>query len=168
MKTPAMVLVLVALFGTGAAAAAPLETPVAGPHEEAKPMGPIAVDVRLGARPALGVPLTVTVTARAQAIDSLELEVRADDPAALLIGEASGPVDRAGVRTWLVTVVPMRSPGGSLNVVVAGEIDGVAQGQSVTTKVSLTGAAPAVRALSNAPAEAGGEKLSVLPVEERF
>ena len=168
MTTPAIVLALVAAVVTGAVAAAPLNAPAAATHEEAKPLGPIAVDVRLAAPPALGVPLTVTVTARAEAVDRLELEVRTDDSAALVIGAQSGPLDRAGVRSWVVSVVPVRATGGNLSVVVAGEIDGVAQAQSVTTKVRPAGAVPTVRALSIAPAEAGGEHLSLLPVEERF
>ena len=167
MRTPAIVLALVAAVVTTAVAAAPLAAPVAATHGETKPMGPIAVDVRLAAPPALGVPLTVTVTARAEAVDHLELEVRADDSAALVIGAQSGPVDRAGARSWVVTVVPMRASGGNLSVVVAGEIDGVAQAQSVTTKVRPAGAVPTVRA-SIAPAEPRGENLSLLPVEERF
>jgi hypothetical protein len=167
MKTPAILLALFAAVVTGAVAAAPLDAPAAT-RDEAKPLGPIAVDVRLAAPPALGVPLTVTVTARAEAVDRLDLEVRTDDSAALVIGGQSGPVDRAGARSWVVTVVPLRASGGNLSVVVAGEIDGVAQAQSVTTKVALAGAVPTVRALSVAPAEAGGENLSLLPVEERF
>jgi hypothetical protein len=168
MTAPAIALALVAAIVTGAVAAAPLDAPVAATHEEAKPSGPIAVDVRLAAVPALGVPLTVTVTARAEAIDRLELEVHTDDSVALVIGAQSSPVDRAGARSWVVTVVPTRASGGNLSVVVAGEIDGVAQAQSVTTKVRPAGAVPSVRALSIAPAEGGGENLSLLPVEERF
>jgi len=162
-------LALVAVVVTGAVAAAPLDAPVVAKHE-AKPQGPIAVDVRLAAPPELGVPLTVTVTARADAaaVDRLVLEARVDDSAALVIGAQSGPVDRAGARSWVVTVVPMRASGGNLSVVVAGEIDGVAQARSVTTEVRPAGATPTVRALSVAPAEAGRENLSLLPVEERF
>ena len=52
--------------------------------------------------------------------------------------------------------------------VVFGEIDGVVQAQAVTTKIRQAGAEPAVRALSAAPARAGSENLSLLPVEERF
>lgn len=167
MKTAAIVLALFAPIVTTAAAAAPLDAPVAT-HQEAKPLGPIAVDVRLAAPPALGVPLTMTVTARAEAIDRLDLEVHTDDSAALVIAGQSGPVDRAGARTWVVTVVPLRASGGNVSVVVAGEIDGVAQAQSVTTKVIPAGAVSTVRALSSAPAKAGGENLSLLPVEERF
>ena len=160
---------VVAAVAMGAVVAAPLDAPVAAAtHEEAKPLGPIAVDVRLATPPALGVPLTVTVTARAEAIDRLELEVRADDATALAIGTQSGPVDRAGARSWIVIVVPMRASGGNLSVVVAGEIDGVAQAQSVTTRVRPAGGVPAARALSVAPSEATGENLSLLPVEERF
>ncbi len=162
-------LALVAAVVTGAVAAAPLDAPAVTTHE-AKPLGPIAVEVRLGAPPALGVPLTVTVTARADAaaVDRLVLETRVDDSAALAIGAQTGPVDRAGARSWVVTVVPMRASGGTLSVVVAGEIEGVAQASSVTTEVRPAGAVPTVRALSVAPAKAGGENLSLLPVEERF
>ncbi len=170
MTARAVVVALLAAVGAGAVAAAPLDAPVAATHDEAKPLGPIAVDVRLAAPPALGVPLTVTVTARADAaaVDRLALEVRADDSAALVIAAQSGPVDRAGARNWVLTVVPVRASGANLNVVVTGEIDGVAQARSVTTKISPPGAVSAVRAPSVAPTQAGGENLSLLPVEERF
>jgi hypothetical protein len=112
--------------------------------------------------------VTVTARADAAAVDRLELEARADDSAGLVIAAQSGPVDRAGARDWVLTVVPLRASGANLSVVVAGEIDGVAQAQSVTTKVRPAGAVPTVRALSVAPAEVGGENLSLLPVEERF
>ncbi len=171
MKTSAIALALVAAVATGAVPAAPRGAPVAEMQEEAKPHGPIAIDVRLAAPPVLGVTLTVSITARAQAIDRLELEVHADDSAALVIGAPSSPVDGAGSRSWVVTVVPMRTSGGNLSVVVSGEIEGVAQAQSVTTKIRPAGILPTVRALSAAPAapaEAGGENLSLLPVEERF
>lgn len=168
MSAPAILLALVAAFVAGTVAAAPLDAPV-GASRETKPQGPIALDVRLAATPALGVPLTVTVTARADAaaVDRLALEARVDDSAALVIGEQSGPVDRSGARSWVVTVVPMRASGGRLSIVVAGEIDGVVQARAVTTEVRPAGATPAVRALSIAPAEAGRENLSLLPVEER-
>ena len=169
MRSPTIVLALVTTLAAIGVVAAPLDVPIAA-HEESKPLGPIAVDVRLAAQPALGVPLEVTITARADAVavDRLEIEVRADDSAALLIGERSGPIDRAGSRSWIVTVVPMRDSGGNLNVVVFGEIDGVVQAQAVTTKIRQAGTEPAVRALSAAPARAGSENLSLLPVEERF
>ena len=170
MRTPAIVLALVAAILMGVVVAAPLDAPASATHEESKPLGPIAVTVRLAAPPALGVPLAVTVTARADAaaVDRLALEVRADDSVALVIGAQSAPVDRAGARTWVVTVVPMRMSGGNLSVVVSGEIEDVLQAQSVTTKIRPPGGEPAVRALSIAPAAAGGENLSLLPVEERF
>ncbi len=167
MRAPAVVLALVATVVMGAVAAAPLDAPIVATHE-AKPQGPIAVDVRLAAPPALGVPLTVTITARAETVDRLRLEARVDDSAALVIGAQSGPVDRAGARSWVVTVVPMHASGGTLSVVVAGEIDGVAQARSVTTEVRPAGAVPTVRALSVAATVGGGENLSLLPVEERF
>ena len=170
MRTRAIALALVAAVVSGVVVAAPLDAPAGATYGESKPLGPIAVTVRLAAPAALGVPLAVTVTARADAaaVDRLALEVRADDSVALVIGAQSAPVDRAGARTWVVTVVPMRVSGGNLSVVVSGEIDGVVQAQSVTTKVRPPGGEPAVRALSIAPAEEGRENLSLLPVEERF
>ena len=168
MKTPAIVIACVATVLTAVVVAAPLDAPVAATHEEAKPTGPIAVDVRLAAPPALGVPVTVTVTAHAETIGRLALEVYADDPAALAVVAQSAPVDRAGVRSWEVTVIPTRVSGGTLDVLVAGEIDGVVQARSVVTPIELGGAAPAARPQSLATPAAGGENLSLLPVEERF
>jgi len=132
-------------------------------------MGPIAVDVHLSAPATLGVPLAVTITAHADvlALGRLELTVRADDSAALVIGAQSGPLDRAGSRSWVVTVVPMQASGGNLSVVVSGEIEGVAQAQFVVAKIRPAGPESPVRALAIAPAQVGVENLSLLPVEER-
>ena len=169
MKAPTLVLALVAAAVTIGIAAAPVGAPLNATHES-KPLGPIAVDVRLVAPPTPGVPLEVIITAHAEgnAVDGLDLEVRVDDSAALVIGGRSEPIDSAGSRSWVVTVVPMLGPGGNLSVVVFGEIDGAAQAQSVTTKIRAAGAEPTVRALSTVPARAGRENLSLLPVEERF
>jgi len=93
--------------------------------------------------------------------------VRADDSTALVIAGQSGPVDRAGTRTWVLSVVPLRASGANLSVVVLARSMASAQAQSVTTKVRPAGAVQTVRALSVAPAAAGGENLSLLPVEER-
>ncbi|MEO8464082.1 MAG: hypothetical protein ABI640_01970 [Gammaproteobacteria bacterium] len=170
MRAPAIVLALVATVVTIGVAAAPVDAPAAATREESKPMGPIAIDVHLSAEPMPGVPLAATVTARtdAVAVDRLAIEVRADDSAELAVGAPSGLVERAGSRSWVVTVVPMHASGGNLTVVVFGEIDGVVQAQSVTTKIRSAGAGPTVRALATAPAPAGSENLSLLPVEERF
>jgi hypothetical protein len=130
-------------------------------------MGPIAVDVRVAAPPVRGVPLTVTVVARAEPLEGLDLEVHAD-PEALVIAARSPPTDRAGERTWILTVVPEIAAGGSLSVVVAGVIGGVPQAQSVVASIGPPGASPSARAASVTPVESGGEKLSLLPVEERF
>ena len=168
MNTPAMLLACVLACLPAVAFAAPLGSPASATHDEAKPTGPIGVDVRIAAPPTLGVPLTVTVTARAQAVDGLALEVHADDPAALVIVAQSAPVDRAGSRSWEVTVVALRTSGGNLGVVVAGDIDGVAQAGSVVTPIRLAEAAPALRTRPLAAPQAGRENLSLLPVEERF
>ena len=162
--------VLAALLSAGAAAAAPLEPPAVAARRAVppKPAGPIGVDVRLNAEPVLGVPVTVTITARAETISDLTLEARAADPGALAIGAASLPVDRGGARSWSLTVVPLRATGGYLSVVVAGQIDGVAEARSVVIPVRPAGSAPEVRAPAAAPAAGSRENLSVLPVEERF
>jgi hypothetical protein len=166
MKTLALVIAFVAVFLTGLAIAAPPGAVPATRHE-AKPTGPIAVDVRLAAPPALGVPFTVIVTARAESVGRLELEVHTDDPAALAIVAESAPVDGTGVRSWQVTVTPTRASGGNLGVLVTGEIDGVTQARSVVTPIRLAEAAPASHAQSLAAPKAGSENLSLLPVEER-
>lgn len=167
MRVVAILYALLTAVMPGAVAGAPLDAPAAATRDEAKPMGPIAVHVRVTAPPSLGVPLSVIVTARAETLDRLDLEVRAE-AAALVIADKSAPVDRAGARSWTVTVVPVQAAGGNLSVVVTGEIDGVPQAQSVVTPIRPPGAVPIARALSAGPAAAGGENLSLLPVEERF
>jgi hypothetical protein len=94
--------------------------------------------------------------------------MRADDPETLAIGVTSPPVDRDGARSWSVAVVPARSEGGYLNVVVAGPVDGVMQARAVVVAIRLPGAAPQARAPAAGPAGIGRENLSLLPVEERF
>lgn len=149
--------------------AAPLDAPADARRDEVKPMGPIAVDVRVAGPVALGVAQSITVTARATAVEDLRLEVHANPPAALVIAAPPAPVDRPGERRWTLTVVPLAAEGASLTVLVAGEVDGVTEAQSVTTPLGPPGSPPQARAAAaGAPAERGGEKLSLLPVEERF
>lgn len=154
----------VAGLGGAAASAAPPATERAAPAwsgPPAKPTGPIAVDYRVAATPAIGVPLAVELTARvADPGARLALEAIPSDPGLLhaltpvLVASAEGRFE------WSVTVVPMAADAGFLNVVVSGEIDGVAQARSVAIRVR-GGAA------RSAPDRATlGEALIELPVEE--
>jgi hypothetical protein len=127
-----------------------------------KPTGPIAVEHKLAAPPAVGVPVAATITARVEpGAGELVLEVSASQPGAVLLTApvlvASGP----GLRTWQVTVVPLTVDAGYLNALVTAEIDGIPQARTVA--IALRSAAPAEPA---AEPSAEGETLIALPVEE--
>jgi hypothetical protein len=154
--------VLAAVLSDGAAAA-PRDAERAPDAVErpSKPTGPIAVEYRLGGEPAVGVPLTIAVTARAAGAAALAIEATPTDPRAL---QVSAPVlagTEAGRFEWTLSVVPLAAAAGFVNVLVTGTIDGVAQARTVAIPLRVA-AAPAGRA----PAEASGENLIVLPAEE--
>lgn len=128
-----------------------------------KPTGPIAVDYRVAAPPAVGTPLEIEVTARVQgAADGLAIEATPSVPGAVLVTPATLVTAGDGVYSWQITVVPLTADAGYLSVIVAGTVDGVPQARSVT--VSLRSAAAA----EPAPTAAGaaGEALIALPVQE--
>jgi len=128
-----------------------------------KPTGPIAVDYRLAAEPAVGVPLKITITARVEGgVGALRLETSASVPNAVLLTVPSLVTSGDGGYAWELTVVPLTADAGYLNVIVAGEIDGVAQARSVS--IPLRTAAAAIR--PEVRAEAGTETLIALPVRE--
>jgi hypothetical protein len=128
-----------------------------------KPTGPIAVEHRLAAGPAVGVPLEIAVTARVEAeIGVLRIEAGASSPGAALVTPPllTSVVD--GVYSWTLTVVPLADDAGYVSVIVSGNVDGVAQASNVTISLRSApaqGSAPAIMA-------AGGETLIALPVQE--
>ena len=127
-----------------------------------KPTGPIAVEHRLAARPAVGVPVKIAVTARVEGdVGRLSIEATATVPRAVLVSPPLLVAAGAGVYSWEITVVPLAADAGYLSVIVAGSIDGVAQARSVT--IALHGAV-AAEALPVTVDE--GETLIALPVQE--
>ena len=148
------------------AAGAPrtLDAPVRAAEFElpGKPTGPIAVDYRLAATPAVGVPLTIVITARAAgATDGLRVETSASAPRDALMAVPTAVVAPVGAQAWELTVVPLAPDAGYVTVVVMGDIDGVSQARTVT--IALRSA--------TAPAAAGvkdgaDETLIALPVIE--
>ena len=128
-----------------------------------KPTGPIAVEYRLAAPPAVGVPLEIAVTARVQAAaSSLAIEANASAPRAVLVTAPQLDAAGDGVYSWTITVVPLAAEAGYLSVIVAGDVDGMAQARSVTVSLrSSAGTGPAAAA-----GAARGEALIALPVQE--
>jgi hypothetical protein len=152
-----------ALTWPGALAAAPRpeERPPASAEFPGKPTGSIALEHRLGARPAVGEPLEITITARVgTAFGALAIDADATRPDAVLVAPPVLVEAGDGRYRWTITVVPLAVDAGYLNVLVSGVADGVPQARAVT--ISLRVAAPE-RA---APAADGSERLIELPVEE--
>jgi hypothetical protein len=137
---------------------APLSSELPG-----KPMGPIAVDYRLTGSPSVGVALTILVTARvADPSARLALEAAPGDARLLLSAAPELVAASGGVYSWSVVVVPLAAAT-YLDVVVAGEIDGVAQARSLVIPVrGAEGPATGGRA------HAAPEALIELPVVETF
>lgn len=127
-----------------------------------KPTGPIVVDYLLERTPAVGVPFAITINARVQDGAELRLEVTASAPSSTLVTVPTLAASDAGQYSWRVTVVPLAAEAGYLNVIVAGEVEGVAQASAVTISLrSAVEAAPAAAAPVAQP-----EALIALPVLE--
>lgn len=145
-----------------AAAPRPEERPPARAELPGKPTGSIALEHRLGAPPAVGEPLEITITARVgAAFGALAIEADATRPDAVLVAPPALVEAGDGRYRWTITVVPLAVDAGYLNVLVSGVADGVPQARAVT--ISLRGAAPE---RTEPAAAAGGERLIELPVEE--
>jgi hypothetical protein len=128
-----------------------------------KPTGPISVEYRLAAEPAVGVPLTVTITARVENdVGTLGIEANATSPRAALVTTPQLTSAGDGSYVWELTVVPLAAEAGYLSVIVSGASEGVAQASSVTIALRST-ASPAE---TPPPAAAEGEALIALPVQE--
>jgi hypothetical protein len=128
-----------------------------------KPQPPIAAAYRLSARPTIGEPLRVVVTARAAAsLGELSIEVSTADGASL----ASPPRALAGATpdeyAWEISIAPLSSATGRVNVLVKGSsVDG-SQARSLSV---LLGAAPSAQA-AKVRVASNGERLIALPAQE--
>ena len=128
-----------------------------------KPTGPIMVEHRLTAEPAVGVPLKVAITARVEGdVGRLSIEATATEPRAALVSTPLLVAVAGGVYSWEITVVPLVAEASYLSVIVSGLIDGVAQARSVTIALRSTAAPQAARVTIG-----DNERLIALPVEER-
>ena len=132
-------------------------------HLPAKPTGPIAVEYRVAAPPAVGAPLEIEVSARVEPdVKGLTIEANASAPRAVLLTPPTVVTAGDGVFAWKITVVPLAAEAGYLSVIVAGRVDGVAQARAVTVPLRSVAAAPPTAAAK----AAGPEALIALPVEE--
>ena len=158
----AILLVAVPLAGTAAPRVGATLSRPAVIELPGKPTGPIVVDYRLANAPAVGVPLAITITARVESGADLRLEIAASQPSSALLTVPALTTREAGRYSWEVTVVPLAADAGYLNVIVAGDVDGVAQASSVTIALRGVRAAPA----AVEPPAAQSEALIALPVRE--
>lgn len=110
----------------------------------AKPTAPIAIAVRFADAPAIGQPLSVTLSVSVeQDMSAASLSVTADDPLAVI-----EPIDTvalgdiaAGESVDIgVTVLPLVVQVHYMNVTVSGTIGGLVQTRSINVPVRLAGA----------------------------
>lgn len=128
-----------------------------------KPTGPIAVEYRLAAPPSVGTPLRIEVTARVEAAASgLAIEANPSAPGSVLVTPPVLVAAGNGAYSWRITVVPLAAEAGYLNIIVAGEIDGLAQASSVTVSLRSASAPGTAPVAGRAPRET----LIALPVRE--
>ena len=159
------VLLAVLAWPSWSGAAPPIEARRIELHAElpGKPTGPIAVEHRVPAEPAVGIPLAIAVTARVEAeVGALRIEASASSPRAALVTPPLLTSVSDGVYAWTLTVVPLTTDAGYLSVIVSGNIDGVAQASSVTISLRSTPA----RDVRPIAAAIEGESLIALPVQE--
>jgi hypothetical protein len=127
-----------------------------------KPTGPIGVEYRLAAPPAVGVALEIAITARVQAeVRRVTIEANATTARAVLVTPPTLVSAGDGVYSWTITVVPLAAEAGYLSVIVAGDVDGVAQARSVTVPLRSTDAGG-----TSPVTPADEEALIALPVQE--
>jgi hypothetical protein len=137
--------------------------PAPGAIYPVKPTGPIAVEYRLAAPLAVGVPVEIAVTAHVRpGASRLAIEASASIPQAVLVTTPELAAGADGVYSWTITVVPLAAEAGYLSVIVAGEVDGVAQARSVTVPLRSAAGGAAKAAAGDAQREA----LIALPVQE--
>lgn len=128
-----------------------------------KPTGPIALEHRVAGEAAVGVPLTIAVTARVAAdARDVRIDAAASLPRAVLVTLPALDSAGDGLFRWTITIVPLAAEAGYLNVSVSADVDGIAQADAVT--ISLRSAAPGVAPAASAGG--GGENLIALPVQE--
>jgi len=147
------------------AAAAPQAEELAPPAPDlpVKPTGPIGVEYRVAAQPAVGVPLEIAVTARVQAdVRRVTIEAAASSTGAALVTVPALVTSGEGVYAWTITVVPLTAEAGYLSVIVAGDVDGVAQARSITVPLRSADGSGSVPAAG----PRGREALIALPVQE--
>src|SRR5688572_26052361 len=90
-----------------------------------KPTGPIVVEHRIAARPAVGVPVKIAITARVEGeVGRLSIEADATVPRAAVVSSPVLVAAGKGVYSWEITIVPLVADAGYLSVIVAGSIDG--------------------------------------------
>jgi len=161
----AMALIAAILAWSSPGAAAPRageRSPPAAAHLPAKPTGPIAVEYRVAAAPTIGAPLEIEVSARVEpGVKGLTIEANASAPRAVLLTPPTVVRAGDGVFAWKITVVPLAAEAGYLSVIVAGQVDGVAQARAVTVPLRDVAAGP-----TPAREAAGPEALIALPVKE--
>jgi hypothetical protein len=127
-----------------------------------KPQPPISAEYRFSAPPAIGMPLVVTVTARAGAsLGDLSIEARGADGASVPSPPRRVAAATLGEFAWEILVAPLSAPAGRLNVLVRG--GGAAGPQARSFSVPLR---TAVRLQSPVRLAPDGERLSALPAEE--
>jgi hypothetical protein len=163
---------LFGIFVMAAAAAAPREQAATGRiamelPSPPKPTGPIAVDYRFAGSPVVGQAFDVSITARGPEAVVLVLEASAADPASLFVVAQTSGFDRDGERTWVVTIVPLLPRQSYLDVLVTGDIDGVTQARNVVIPIRTERAGGAAAPAGEVAVCSGGEKLILLPVDER-
>ena len=131
-----------------------------------KPVAPIAIDYELSAQPALGVPFDVRITASAQGITDLTLNVRADD--GMQAGEpqlVSSSTD-GDSRTWLLTATIAGEGTYYLSVLVQGQRGEEQPARDLLIPIQIGTATRAKGAATIEPkTDASGERIIVMPAQ---
>lgn len=130
-----------------------------------KPTAPITIEFALAAEPAVGAAVEVSIEVRASAeVRDLALDVRAADPAALLVAAQAPVAGKPG--TWIVTVVPLADATSYLSVTAQGTIGDAPQTRSVAIPLRVPGAKPTAQAARARAAAGEGEGVVLLPAVE--
>jgi hypothetical protein len=137
--------------------------PLEAQSSPGKPQPPISAEYRLSAAPAIGAPLVVTFTARAdESFGELSIDARGTGGADVQFAPARVPSAAAGEFVWEIAVAPLSSAGGRVNVLVSGRDSAGVQARSFSVALRTTSLPEAskVRVIPN------GERLIALPADE--
>jgi hypothetical protein len=132
-----------------------------------KPTAPIAIGYAFSARPALGSPFDVRITASAEGITDLDLTVRGDEGLEVGVPVLTSSSTDGAERAWTVTATASKEGALYLSVLVQGRSGADQPARDLLIPIQIGAKAPAKAAATEAKTDASGERIIVLPADTK-